>query len=259
VGLLGVSLTAVTLSSALPGSGLANLAPSVVTALVVSLTVVLRFYRAVREQEAAQAVVQHQAHHDQLTGAANRALVRQRLAEAVDTEQAALVFLDLDGFKAVNDVHGHPAGDAVLRAVSDRLRAAVRAGDTVGRLGGDEFVLVCHGVAADAVQELGQRLAAVVRQPIDLGGTSARVGASVGVLALGRRGGAGWPAGRPAAVDWVGRVPEGAEQVADEMLRAVDEAMYAAKRGGGGVVAAARIPAQPLASAAAAGTVTAGA
>ncbi|WP_088289886.1 GGDEF domain-containing protein [Kineosporia sp. A_224] len=240
--LLGTSLTGVTVASAFPGVGAQDVVPTVCAAVVVSLTVVVRFYRAVRDQEVAEAALAHQAHHDQLTGAANRLLLMDRLAGTVgsvdrtapDVSSTALVFVDLDGFKAVNDRHGHPAGDAVLRCVTTRLRGLVRAGDTVARVGGDEFVLLCHDVAgADAVA-LGERVVAAVREPFILdgvadgvaGGVPVSVGASVGVLLVG-------PDAGPRLLVRGG--PQAALQAADDLLRRVDTAMYEAKRSGGGV------------------------
>ncbi|MGQ7296576.1 diguanylate cyclase [Quadrisphaera sp. KR29] len=236
--LLGGSLTTVLVMAAVRGTGLWDLVPSLAGALVLALTVVARFHLLVRDQEAARAALEHQAHHDQLTGAANRVLLHRRLAEAAGTDGAVLLFLDLDGFKAVNDVHGHRAGDLVLRAVADRLRAAVRAGDVVARMGGDEFVALCFGVPADQVDALGGRLEDAVRRPVDVtpagaaGTTAVSVGVSVGVLRLG---GDAVAAGRAVGEDDV-----------DLLLRRADEAMYRAKGSGGGVVTAAA-PLQPAA------------
>ena len=244
--LLGTSLCGVTIAGALPGDGAADAVPTVAAAAVVSLTVVVRFYRAVRDQEVAEAALAHQAHHDQLTGAANRALLVDRLAGAVDACEAVVVLVDLDGFKAVNDTHGHPAGDEVLRRVTERLRALVRTTDTVARVGGDEFVLLCHGVAEQDAEALGRRVVDAVREPVDLGGALVSVGASVGVLPVRAHVADDGPDAlrvRPRrSLDGPGAGgdrPDDALRGADDLLRRVDTAMYEAKRTGGGVRAAA--------------------
>ena len=110
----------------------------------------------------------HQALHDPLTGLANRVLFADRLAQALararrGSEAAGVLFLDLDDFKAVNDKQGHAAGDAVLVALAERLRGAVRPADTVARLGGDEFVVVCEEIDERSTRGLAERLAAAVR------------------------------------------------------------------------------------------------
>ncbi|MCW2607563.1 MAG: hypothetical protein JWO60_2256 [Frankiales bacterium] len=130
-----------------------------------------------REQELEKA-----ARRDALTGLGNRAALDAILARAA-REQApvGLLFVDLDGFKAVNDRHGHEAGDAVLVEVALRLRAAVRAVDTVVRLGGDEFVVVCPQLTTlDEAELLADRLERLLSAPVDSDGLRLAVGASVG-------------------------------------------------------------------------------
>lgn len=222
--LLGTCLTTVTVIAAVsdPASGLV---PGLVSGVVVSITVVVRFYRAVRDREAAERALHHLAHHDQLTGTANRLLLMQRLSDAVLGRRAGgpdlvLVFLDLDGFKKVNDVWGHPAGDLVLRAVAQRLTDLVRASDTVARVGGDEFVLLCGEVTEQQALLLGHRIREAVGLPIDIGPTRVTIGVSVGLLSV------------PAAARSRGRQTW---LLADDLLRCADSAMYEAKREGGGV------------------------
>jgi diguanylate cyclase (GGDEF)-like protein len=228
--LLGCSLAAVSLTSAL-SRGPHAVVPSLVATVVVTGAVVLRFYGVIRERDRAEAALRHQAHHDQLTGAANRTLLMHRLTEDLTTGTSStlsLLFIDLDGFKAVNDVHGHPAGDTVLRVVTERLTALVRETDTVARVGGDEFVVLCPGTDADGTAALGRRVTDAVCRPVPLfgdhGATQVQVRASVGLLTVecGRADGR-----RPGAPD--------AGRVADDLLRSVDAAMYTAKRAGGGV------------------------
>ena len=123
---------------------------------------------------------------DQLTGLANRQLLQEKLSLAISAahdsgKPLAVVFLDLDGFKAVNDELGHKHGDDVLREVSRRLRDAVRQHDTVGRLGGDEFVAICEEADLDAAASIADRIRLAVRQPIEGLPEHLPVSASVGV------------------------------------------------------------------------------
>ncbi|ONG47323.1 hypothetical protein BKE38_23865 [Pseudoroseomonas deserti] len=132
----------------------------------------------------------HQAQHDALTGLPNRLLLDQRLAEALaragrDDGRLALIFIDLDRFKAINDTLGHAAGDAMLQAVAARLRHALRPGDTVARLGGDEFVVLLPDLPATAStlrmgRGIGERLRLLISQPVEYDGRLLSVGASLG-------------------------------------------------------------------------------
>ncbi len=138
--------------------------------------------------------LQHLAMHDPLTGLPNRALMRDRLEQAVAADRrhgrgCAVLLVDLDGFKAVNDRLGHAAGDALLEAVAARLKTCSRESDTVTRYGGDEFVVVAGPVGGDEeAAVLAARIVSELRRPFDLGGVQAQVGASVGIA---RRGAAG--------------------------------------------------------------------
>ena len=175
----------------------------------------------VSERRAAAQALAHQARHDELTGLPRRALLRERLDAALERlhehgEPFAVVFLDLDRFKDVNDRHGHHAGDQVLVALSRRLGAAVRPQDTVARVGGDEFVVLCPGLSTrDTAEELAQRLVAAAREPLRLTGLDLAVGLSAGVAVA-----------RPG-------------DTADGLLRHSDAALRSAKRGGRGRVAVA--------------------
>ena len=160
--------------------------------------------------------LRHQALHDALTGLPNRVLIidraQQMLARAQrDGLTIAALFIDLDGFKSINDTFGHPAGDALLRAVGERIQLVIRESDTVGRLGGDEFVVLTEASEFDAGPELiAERLLEVLRQPFDLGSLAdvrVQVSASIGI-AIGDR---------PSA---------------DELLRDADVALYEAKTAG---------------------------
>ena len=130
--------------------------------------------------------LEHRAFHDELTGLANRALLNEVLEFEVETVRRgggplALVFLDLDGFKEINDESGHAAGDVVLRATAERLREAVRASDTIGRFGGDEFVIVLRRTDTAEASEIAERVRAAVARPIEGPDHPYRVQASIGV------------------------------------------------------------------------------
>ncbi len=138
--------------------------------------------------------MRHDALHDPLTGLANRALCRERLIHALaragrDEGVACVLFIDLDDFKAVNDLYGHAAGDALLIALARRLVATVRPADTVARLGGDEFVVVCEDIDEGTAIALGGRLTEAIHEPLDVDGIEHRLSASIGIAlgAAGRR------------------------------------------------------------------------
>ena len=138
--------------------------------------------------------MRYEALHDPLTGVANRALCRERLIHALartnrDEGLACVLFIDLDDFKAVNDLYGHAAGDALLIALARRLVATVRPADTVARLGGDEFVVVCEDIDEGTAIALGGRLSEAIHEPLDVDGVEHRLSASIGIAlgAAGRR------------------------------------------------------------------------
>jgi diguanylate cyclase (GGDEF)-like protein/PAS domain S-box-containing protein len=141
----------------------------------------------ITERKASEQHIAYMARHDVLTGLPNRTVfhehLEQRLAEVRRGRgQAALLCLDLDRFKLVNDTLGHPAGDKLLRQVASRLKAAAREGDVVVRLGGDEFaIIVSHLDPAHQSSVLAQRVIETVGQPLDLGGRLVTVGVSIGI------------------------------------------------------------------------------
>ncbi len=141
----------------------------------------------VREQLA------HQALHDALTSLPNRVLLRDRIAGALaraerNKTDVAVLFVDLDDFKVLNDTLGHAAGDQVLRIVAERLRKAVRPDDTVARFGGDEFVIVCNDIFDEKqAARIAERLAATTAKPVLLDDKHVAIRASIGVV-LGRPG-----------------------------------------------------------------------
>jgi diguanylate cyclase (GGDEF)-like protein len=136
----------------------------------------------------------HLAQYDDLTGLANRALLRDRLARALAAARrrhthVAVMILDLDGFKAVNDTLGHAAGDRLLAVIAERLRGRVRETDTVARLGGDEFALVIEDLARpEHATTVARKLLDTIEPPVRLDGQEARVGASLGVAIYPRDG-----------------------------------------------------------------------
>jgi diguanylate cyclase (GGDEF)-like protein/PAS domain S-box-containing protein len=141
----------------------------------------------VTEQREADAKLVHLAHHDLLTDLPNRVLFRTRMEEAFARrrrgEPFALLCLDLDNFKAVNDTLGHAAGDDILRQAADRMRAEIRETDTLARMGGDEFAIIQSGVSRSSeIAGLGERLLAALNAPFDLGGRSVQIGVSIGVV-----------------------------------------------------------------------------
>ncbi|MCK0209373.1 diguanylate cyclase [Starkeya koreensis] len=140
------------------------------------------------ERHRAEMRIQHLAHHDPLTGLANRTLFSQRLREAIGRDGAppALLLLDLDHFKEVNDRFGHPVGDALLVAAADRLRGCLGPGDLAARLGGDEFAVLQAGSAQpEGPQALGDRLVEVLGAPYEIEGRHLVVYASVGSAVAG--------------------------------------------------------------------------
>lgn len=149
--------------------------------------------RDVTERVRLQAQLQHNAEHDPLTDLPNRALFTQRVRQALGGRRAgdagtAVLFIDLDGFKGVNDRHGHQAGDELLIQAARRLQDSVRAGDTAARLGGDEFAALILGDGSRdgparelQVQEIADRLRLMLSQPYRVEGNEVRVAASIGV------------------------------------------------------------------------------
>ena len=142
----------------------------------------------VTERRAIENRIAHMAHHDTLTDLPNRSFFRERLTAVLESrnqKQGAVLCLDLDGFKGVNDTLGHAAGDELLRAVADRLRACVREEDTVARLGGDEFVVLQASVPSpEAASRLAARLIEQLAQPFLIQGQTLVIGASLGIAQL---------------------------------------------------------------------------
>ncbi|BCJ42175.1 hypothetical protein GCM10010168_64470 [Actinoplanes ianthinogenes] len=175
-----------------------------------ALTGVVINARDISENRAFQERLAHEAQHDPLTGLPNRRRMQDALSSSLRRDPVAVLFVDLDGFKPVNDVHGHEAGDELLRQVAERLSGCIRAGDVLARVGGDEFVVLMPGVLSqDDVAATANRVRTVVEMPFRIAGQQIGIGASVGVHMAG-------PAEDP-----------------DSALRAADHAMYQIKRSGG--------------------------
>ena len=160
--------------------------------------------RAEEELRAATEALTERAVRDPLTGLANRSLFEERLRGALSRDartggSTGVLFLDLDGFKDVNDQYGHAVGDTVLRTVAERLTAGVRPSDTVARLGGDEFVVLVEGATPAGMSALVGRLRQAVQEPLTVRGDTLDVGVSVG-MALATEGSAD-PAGLVAEAD----------------------------------------------------------
>jgi diguanylate cyclase (GGDEF)-like protein len=165
--------------------------------------------RALRMVEEKTGQLRHQALHDALTGLPNRALIMDRAEQMLvharrDGTDASAMFIDLDGFKGVNDTFGHPVGDELLRVVAARIAGVLRETDTIGRLGGDEFVVLVEGGAA----HIAERILDVLREPFDLGtGSPISITTSIGIAT-------------------------GDRDAAKDLLRDADIALYEAKGAG---------------------------
>jgi diguanylate cyclase (GGDEF)-like protein/PAS domain S-box-containing protein len=154
------------------------------------------------------------AYSDALTGLPNRQLFHDRLTMALAVAhrqlgKLALLFLDLDGFKAINDTLGHDYGDLLLKQVAERIKTCVRQTDTVARLGGDEFTIILGIRGRDDAEQVAKKLLAAIREPYDLAGKEGRVGTSIGIALY-----------------------PGDGQQAGDLMRKADNAMYEAKQAG---------------------------
>jgi diguanylate cyclase (GGDEF)-like protein/PAS domain S-box-containing protein len=151
--------------------------------------------RDITERKQAEERIRHLAHHDELTGLPNRSLIRDRLDQAVLNAQRngkhlALAFVDLDGFKLVNDGLGHNAGDELLKVVGRRMHDCLRRNDTLGRLGGDEFVILLTDVSGDAlaITPVLEKIRQAVTEPVLIGDQAVQVSCSMGVVMYPRDG-----------------------------------------------------------------------
>ena len=175
--------------------------------------------RAVRyaiERQRVEDRLAHLATHDPLTGLANRMLLHDRLEHALDRARRSdqpvyALYLDLDGFKVINDSCGHMVGDHLLRSVADRLRACIRRADTVARVGGDEFVVVLESTThVKDTETIAQKILETIARPFDIQGHRLMVTTSIGLVSFPQDG-----------------------QTVDQLVRHADTAMYLSKQGGG--------------------------
>lgn len=169
----------------------------------------------VSERKAMEAQLENLAHYDSLTGLPNRMLLYDRLEQAIATAERqrqhfALLFIDLDGFKPVNDAHGHDAGDEVLKMVGQRLNLVIRGMDTAARLGGDEFVVILTDIRnRENTERVAEKIISELSEPYRVAGKALSISASIGACL--------YPSDQKAAPD---------------LLKKADEAMYQAKRDG---------------------------
>jgi diguanylate cyclase (GGDEF)-like protein/PAS domain S-box-containing protein len=176
----------------------------------------------ITEHHAREADLSRVAVTDALTGLLNRrgiidALELEHRRWATEQDGGAVLYLDIDHFKQINDTHGHDIGDELLKAFAGRLRSAVRASDKVGRLGGDEFVIVLTAPdAAEIAQRIAEKLLRIFERPIRVETGTLQIGTSIGIAALPQR-----------AAGSTNALPP-----ADEILKAADTALYEAKQGG---------------------------
>ena len=180
------------------------------------------------ERKQIQAQLNHMALYDHLTDLPNRTLLRDRLASALalarrEVGRVAMLFLDLDRFKDINDQRGHSAGDQLLRQVAGRLLTCVRESDTVARLSGDEFAVLLPRIEQpqDAIA-VAEKLRRAMHQPFAMAGGPARISASIGIALY----------------------PDHGEGE-DALLKLADDAMYAAKRRGGNRLLMGLLPEPP--------------
>ncbi|HBM27972.1 diguanylate cyclase [Halomonas meridiana] len=181
------------------------------------------FIHDITERQQLERLRDQQAREDVLTRLPNRRALDERLPEAMARVRRTLaplvvLFLDLDGFKRINDQHGHGMGDELLREVAQRLQNAVRETDFIARWAGDEFVVLLEGVTTEALEPLANKLIQVIEEPLHVGSATLRVSTSIGVALF---------------------VPNAAE-TPQELLKRADDAMYNAKRAGKARVALAR-------------------
>jgi diguanylate cyclase (GGDEF)-like protein/PAS domain S-box-containing protein len=160
-------------------------------------------------------LVRHMALHDGLTGLPNRTLLMERLGQMIvmsrrESRNVTVMFLDLDGFKKVNDTLGHAVGDEVLKTVATRISGLLRNSDTVARLGGDEFIILLDNPESiESISQIGARVIAVINEPMQFGEVEAHVGTSIGIAVF-----------------------QYGTETSETLLMRADHAMYAAKAAG---------------------------
>lgn len=208
---------ALVVGSHLPGRGYGPSEQDTLLAFADHASLALTDHCTVRELRTALDTARHDALHDPLTGLPNRALLRDRVDQALRRREpqgglTALALMDLDGFKGVNDSLGHDAGDRLLVAVAERLRAALRPGETLARLGGDEFAVLVEDVeSAVAAERVADRLLVELAAPFSVANHELKINASIGVA-----------------------ISAEPDETPRDLLRNADLAMYKAKASGKG-------------------------
>lgn len=171
--------------------------------------------RDITQRKLAEQKIAHLAHHDYLTDLPNRALFLNKLEQSVllakrNNYKIGVLFLDLDGFKQVNDTRGHDVGDLLLQAVAQRLKAIIRASDTFARVGGDEFTFVLNNIESDEnASMIAEKIILALAEPFLLKGECCHIGGSIGISLF----------------------PDSASDI-DKLIKQADEAMYLAKQSG---------------------------
>ncbi len=215
----GRVLSAVTWQARHPGAAASaayqgNALQSILAIIGVMLPLTLAYARSVHALDRTAASARFAAHHDVLSGLYNRAFLIEELSSKLATArpfELALMFVDLDGFKAVNDAYDHETGDELIRTVSERLSSLTTGQCTLARLGGDEFAILINGTQSiERAQALAQQVLAELRKPFDIGGRMALIGASIGIAQRGEQ-----------------------RLEPPEFMRMADIAMYEAKDAGG--------------------------
>jgi len=169
----------------------------------------------ITERKDFEVKLEHLANHDPLTGLPNRLLFMDRLSHAMEISKrsqskTALIFIDIDGFKPVNDTHGHNVGDVLLQKIASRLQSCVRTSDTVARVGGDEFVMIIENIAdIDRAMKIAEKALLLMRKTFIIDDLECQVGASLGLSIF----------------------PDDSVDL-DELTRQADAAMYHAKKSG---------------------------
>ena len=184
--------------------------------VIVALMAIRHLRKEVARRVEAENKMAHFAKHDSLTQLPNRSLIEDRLEQAIllhtrSTAQFAVIFIDLDGFKLINDQYGHHAGDTFLVHVSDVLKQGIRRSDTIGRLGGDEFVVILNDIKdIKSVYEVAQNLLNSLAEPFYLQDNRLSASASIGIAVF----------------------PKDGDSI-DGLLKTADKQMYRAKNSGG--------------------------
>ena len=196
--------------------------------IIIVITIYLTFttrdlLSEIRLHKAKHQVIQHKANHDELTKIPNRAFFHERLLEITKRQEQpqnfALLFIDLDGFKAVNDTAGHDAGDYILKETANRLQKLTRKTDMVSRLGGDEFIIILDGLIEKNIAETtANKVCTALHEKFLFNGKELQIGCSIGVAII--------------DASMLSKYTPDCESLVELVIKQADEAMYEAKKGG---------------------------